>query len=410
MNNNRSFPAPTILVLISLILSACSPAAATPTAATTPQKTRITPSTIQATSTTLQDKSTPTKVPETPTDMPVEPQGPITMPLSERGPQQTGRRSYTFQDPNLEGREVSITVLYPAVLTEDQAGRIITDAPPDPTGAPYPVVLSSSKVAGFFGVHLVSHGFVYVGINNNDQYDQYDQNLIDQPLDLLFALNQIGVTSLNGLEGMLDIDRSGVTGYSFDGYNSLALSGARIDPGFFLEQCRRASTLDPPFPELWFSVYCDLAARWDDFEDHAGVQITASDDGLWQPMTDPRILAVIPLAMDGAWLFGERGLAAVDRPTLIMMGTTEKDAGLNFYEREAVYIYEHLGTPDRFLISFIGREHNMIYLPTPLAQMKHFMTAFFGYYLQGRQDYTGYFSEGFVSQYDDLAWGVYTGK
>ena len=37
----------------------------------------------------------------------------------------------------------------------------------------------------------------------------------------------------------------GVLGYSFDGYNSLALSGARIDPKFYLEQCANASSVNP---------------------------------------------------------------------------------------------------------------------------------------------------------------------
>ena len=33
--------------------------------------------------------------------------------------------------------------------------------------------------------------------------------------------------------------------------------------------------------------------------------------------------------------------------------------------------------------------------------------AFFGYHLQGREDYARYFSEDFVAQFDDLAWGMY---
>jgi hypothetical protein len=42
------------------------------------------------------------------------------------------------------------------------------------------------------------------------------------------------------------------------------------------------------------------------------------------------------------------------------------------------------------------------------ARIKHFVTAFFGYYLQGREAYPKYFSEDFVSQFDDLFWGVYS--
>jgi hypothetical protein len=52
----------------------------------------------------------------------------------------------------------------------------------------------------------------------------------------------------------------------------------------------------------------------------------------------------------------------------------------------------------------------MIYNPEPVERMQHFATAFFGYYLQGRQDYAEYFSQEFVEQYEDLAWGVYEGE
>ena len=41
-----------------------------------------------------------------------------------------------------------------------------------------------------------------------------------------------------------------------------------------------------------------------------------------------------------------------------------------------------------------------------MDRIKHFMVAFFGYHLQGREDYQQYFSEDFVSQFDDLAWGM----
>jgi hypothetical protein len=39
--------------------------------------------------------------------------------------------------------------------------------------------------------------------------------------------------------------------------------------------------------------------------------MTNSTDGLWQPITDPRIQAVMPLAAVGYYLFEDKGLAAV---------------------------------------------------------------------------------------------------
>ena len=254
---------------------------------------------------------------------------------------------------------------------------------------------------------MISHGFAAVGVRKIDTYEPWDHNLIDQPLDILFALDQVTSQPLEGLDGMLNTEHVGVMGYSFDGYNALAMSGARVDPEFYLEQCNQAPSLDLPISDWRIWYHCDLADKWGEFEDQAGTQITASEDGLWQPITDPRILAVMPMAPEGAWLFGERGLAAVDRPTLII-GATEDHGDYGCpYEMEAVFIFEHLGAAESAMISFIGKGHGMIVTTGPVEHMQHFATAFFGYYLQGREDYAEYFSENFVNQYDDLAWGVY---
>lgn len=356
----------------------------------------------------LANTATPT-LPPTNAEQPPT-QEPTPFLLADPGPQSVGTRIYKFQDASRAGRNVAITVWYPALLPEDQAGRVVYNAPPDLSGAPYPMILSSYKTSVDFGAHLVSHGLVHVGIRNIDYYEPWDHNLIDQPLDILFALDQVASQPLEGLEGVLDTARVGVMGYSFDGYNSLALSGARIDPDFYFDQCEQAPSLDPPLTDWRLKYYCDLSEKWDEFEAQAGSHLTTSEDGLWQPMTDARILAVMPMAPEGAWLFGERGLAAVDRPTLIIGATEDRGDHGCPYEIEAVFIFEHLGTPDRAMISFIGRSHYMIMIPELVERMQHFATAFFGYYLQGRQDYAEYFSQEFVDQYEDLAWGMYEGE
>jgi hypothetical protein len=112
----------------------------------------------------------------------------------------------------------------------------------------------------------------------------------------------------------------------------------------------------------------------------------------------------MPLAGEGWLLFGDRGLAAVDRPTLMLVATQDE------LYAEIALIYELLGTPDKTLISFVGPDHMMIYDPEMVARMAHFAVAYFGYHLQGREEMAWYFSEDFVSQFDDLAWGVYEGE
>ncbi len=326
-------------------------------------------------------------------------------PLSDPGPYAVGVRGFDFEDAGREGRHVGVGIWYPALPDEDAIDtRAIEDAEPDTRGAPYPLVISSSKTAGTFGTHLASHGFVVAGVRGQDAKSSWGDWLIDYPRDILFALEQIASTPLDGLAELIDSDHVGVMGYSFDGYNSLATSGARIDPQFYLDKCAGARPVDPA-PEAWWITYiCRPANEWDKFVANAGDVIPSVDGGLWQPMTDDRIRAVMPMAPEGAWLFGERGLATVDRPVLII-GATE-DSG-NDYNLEAVYIYEHLGTPDRLMISFVGEGHMMIYDGETINRLQHFATAFFGYHLQAREELAEYFSEEFVAGHNELAWGVF---
>jgi predicted dienelactone hydrolase len=334
-------------------------------------------------------------------------------PLSEPGQFDFGTKGafsqeYLFMDASRADREIGLMVWYPAKLPKDAPPSDYNpDAEPDLGGAPYPLILSSSKMGSIFGPHLASHGFVVVGIKGLDSSSNWGKWLINDPLDILFALDQVAANPLKGLEGMIDAEHAGAMGYSFDGYNALALGGARIDPEYYLAQCAGADAMNPPPPEWWVKYICEMDVSWEEFTTLAGPVITTSEDRLWQPMTDERIRAVMSMAPEGAWLFGERGLAAVDRPTLII-GATEDE--LNYYDLEASYIFKHLGTSDKTMISFVGEGHMMVESDEPVSRMKHFATAFFGYYLQGKEDYAKYFSEDFVLRRDGLAWGVYENK
>lgn len=327
------------------------------------------------------------------------------LPLSAPGPFSVGiRRNIEYQDPSRDNRRVTITIWYPAGEHPGSSAVIATpDAVADPTGAPYPLVLSSSKSGFDFAPHLASHGFVVVGINGIDTYIPWDRNLLDQPLDILFALDRVAEEPIAGLEGIIDTEHVGTMGYSFDGYNALAVSGARVDPEFYLTECART-----PLRDHWVTLgYCNVAATWDEFAAYAGEPLTVSGDGLWQPMTDDRIRAVMPMGADGSALFGERGLAAADRAMLLIAGTEDH---LVEYTEEAVHIFEVVGSRDKTLISFVGQDHYMVFDAVMRARMGHFAVAFFGHQLQGREDLAYYYSEDFVSMQQGLAWGPYTGR
>jgi predicted dienelactone hydrolase len=326
--------------------------------------------------------------------------------LSEPGPYQFGTLiNYKFIDSGRDNREINLYIWYPAIVPKDaEPSRYNFDAEPDTSGVPYPVILSSAKVGGYFGPHLATHGFIVIGVDRQDSKEHWGNWLIDYPLDQAAALDYVAANPPEGLDGMIDTDRAGAIGYSFDGYNALSLGGARVDPGFFQAQCAKAVPGDPEPESWWIDYVCNLDGGWESFVANAGPGITESSDGLWQPLTDPRIKAVMPMAPEGAWLFGEKGLGAGDRPTLILAATADE---INYYNLESVYIFENLGASDKSMISFVDQDHMMIFGDDEVAKMKHFAVGFFGFHLGEKADYAEYFSENFISQFDYLAWGVY---
>jgi predicted dienelactone hydrolase len=330
----------------------------------------------------------------------------VPFPLSERGPYRIGVREFSAEDASRDGREVGIRLWYPAIWPEAESKlRTLPKADPDRSGAPYPLILSSAKSGSSLAPYLVTHGFIWAGVTSIDTWDEYDAGMVEQPLDILFALDQVASSPPQELEGMIDADRAGATGYSFDGYNALAISGARIDPEFYLAQCENPDAKAEEILSIFANRYqCALAGDWGEFASHAGETIATSEDGLWQPVTDERIRAVMPLAGQGWLLFGPKGLAAVDRPTLVVVSTED------LWYSENALILEYLGAPEKAMISFVGQDHMMIWDSDMVARMAHFAAAFFGYHLQGRGDLAYFFSEDFVAQHHDLAWGVFQGE
>jgi predicted dienelactone hydrolase len=329
-------------------------------------------------------------------------------PLSERGPYWTGKSTYTFIDESRDGREIGVTIWYPAVKETNAEGNPISlDAVPDMNSAPYPLILTGRNSGNYlYQSHLASHGFVMIIVRSPSfSYEApWNNSVIDAPLDFLFVLNRITSNPPEGLEDVLDTDRVGVAGYSSDGLFSLALGGARINPEYYFSQCAHAPTLDPPLSSFLINYFCKLSERWDEFSSQVGAEISTVTEGLWQPTTDDRILAVMPMAPDSAWLYGAEGLAAIKIPSLIIAGTADE---LVSYKMTSSYVYEHLVNSDKVLISFIGKHHMMVEQNEVIRRINHFTVAFFGYYLQGRMEYADYFSENYVSHFDDLFWGVY---
>ncbi len=366
------------------------------------------PPTSIPTSIQLPPTDLPTKPPPTATTEPTQAEPAAQFSLAEPGPYFVGNTSLKLTDTSRGDREIRLTIFYPALEQKDADGRVIKrNAAPDMSQAHYPVILTGPNTGDMmFLTHLSSHGFVTVIVRfpDFDYGEPWNFGIVDRPMDMLFALDQLATNLPAELAGVMDTNNVGVAGYSWDGFFSLALSGVRIDPEFYLSWCQDAPTRQPAYEDWYLEYTCGLAGQWDEFATHDGEQYTAGDDGLWQPITDERIRAVMPMATDGAWLYGERGLAAVTMPVLMIQATEDSD----YQPAEAAFIFEHLGSTDKSMISFIGQDHMMAMQPEQINQMNHFAVAFFSYHLLGQADYLEYFSEDFVNQFQELAWGIYT--
>jgi len=344
---------------------------------------------------------TPREATLKPQNMATDPIELIPLPLSEPGPYSVGLRRIDLKDPARSEREITITIWYPAIPPAGTTvGGYNRDAEPDFSGAPYPLILSSLDVASIFAQYVVSHGFTWASVDKIHSYKKMDGRMIDQPLDILFALDAVSADPPPGLAGMIDADHTGVIGYSFDGYNTLALSGARIDPAYYLAQCPTPDALTASILSSLSAFDCGPAGDWEAFAALAGEAITGSTDGLWQPLADERIRAVMPMAGEGWWLFGEKGLAAADRPALFLGGGSDE------LYAENNLLFAHYGAAEKTRITFIGRDHMMIFTPSIAARVAHFAVAFFGYHLQGREEYAAFYAENFVAGYPDLEWGI----
>jgi len=365
-----------------------------------------------ATPSDLQFTMTPTLLPQSTYVVPCElsTSDPSSFPLSEPGPYWTGYKRFTYTDRSRADRNIEVKIWYPALQTYAQDGSPIFPGPPDLGGTPYPVIMTGNNTGNYlYNSHLASYGFVMVIVSSPgfSYTAPWNNAVIDAPLDFLFVLDMLSSNPPEGLEDVLDTNRVGVAGYSSDGLFSLALGGARVNPEYYFSQCAQAFTFDPPLSPFLINYYCELSESWEEFSSQVSIEISTVSEGLWQPTTDDRILAIMPMAPDSAWLYGKEGLAGIKIPSLIIAGTADQ---LVSYKMTSCYVYENLANPDKFLISFINKHHMMVENKEVISRINHFTVAFFGYYLQGCEDFVNYFSDDYISQFDDLFWGVYTGQ
>jgi hypothetical protein len=221
-------------------------------------------------------------------------------------------------------------------------------------------------------------------------------NYTDRPLDVLFVIEQLAALNEeagNDLAGVMNIDQIGVIGFSGGTFTALTASGARVDTV-------AASRFDDLVGiDLLRGIFRDwdwttMAAYHDQF-------MPTGEDAMWPPMTDPRIRAVVAYLPCSPDFFGERGMAAATIPTLLIGGTADE---ICTYVGDAVEFYRKMGSAERYLITLVGARHTLPSQTAPVVSQ--FVTAFFGYYLQGKSEYESYLTEDYAKTLDDVVWGI----
>ena len=236
-------------------------------------------------------------------------------------------------------------------------GAALRDAPPDASGAPYPLVIFSHGFAvsaatyAYLLEHLASYGFVVIAPEHTETYfenwadslHEVSQSMLQRPRDLVRVLDYAETMTASGgaREGLIDPSQTAVVGHSAGADAAVQMAGGRLDTTAFTTIC----------PTLDSSVFPDCAGILAELVRLEG--LNAPPEGLWPSEQDQRVKAIIPLAGQG-WSFGETGLNGVTVPMLAMAGSLDSLAPL---ATGMPLVYEGVTSPQKALAVFTAGEH-----------------------------------------------------
>jgi predicted dienelactone hydrolase len=249
--------------------------------------------------------------------------------------------------PPAQEKEVKLTV----------QGHALQDAAPDTANGPYPLVVFANGWANFTQIysylkeHLASHGFVVISwAPRRETWEAFWAGAALRPIDAQRTIDYADQLTAPGgaLAGLIDSERLAIVGHSSGGTSALWGGGAQMSLGW-------CEANPGPFAEL---------TNCEQFPAHQGeiaamLGLAAVPEGLWPPLYDPRVDAIIPMSPDGdTWGANYEGVESVAVPTLLMAASHDS---IIKPEGSAEMIYEHLGAAEKSLVMFENADHMIFF-------------------------------------------------
>jgi predicted dienelactone hydrolase len=300
------------------------------------------------------------------------------------GPYTVGVRYVNIPAATEGDRDLIATVWYPAqksngalaeMVYEQQfapgeipaftvLGHAQLDAPPDASGAPYPLVVYShahwsfGQETAYLTEHLASRGFVVISADHQDNWSTAFgpldfQAMIRRPQEVTRQIDYAeSLTAADGsLPGMIDTTGVGVAGWSMGGETALAVAGARWD----INSMRAWCTENPDGAALNEWACIDILEKEAEMATFAGLAETPK--GLWPSVLDERIHAAISLA-GPTNIFGSEGIQSIHVPVMFLVGSGETSVDPAF---EMAKPYESISSEHKAKVVLDHSEHMVFF-------------------------------------------------
>ena len=326
----------------------------------------------------------------------------------------------------LYDRKLKVEIWYPAMVSSDQSeltdydevmgssndpkrplipfqfkGRALRNAEAIKTSDKFPLIIVSHGYLGsrflltYLTENLASKGYFVVAIDHTESTFKdaagFPSTLLNRSKDILFVLNQMADlnNSKNEFKGLIDVENTGLIGYSMGGYGVLNVAGA----GYSDNSLKLFGALTNGSKAL---------------------EVRIGSNEAYKKSLDPRVKAVVafaPWGMErGVW--DTESLKGLKVPTFFVAGSQDDISG---YEKGIKAIYNGSVNADRYLLTYMNARHNVAPNPAPVESLQpglhfdeyyryaepawnerrinninqHFVTAFLGIHLK-KNDYYKY--------------------